>query len=113
MLKKSVSILIAAGVLTMGIAAFAQAEDTETTLQTRERARTMEHSQAAVGTPPDEAAGDMTMTQERTRARDQKKDGTGDMDKDQLRTRDRIHEPGTGSGAAAGRGSGMSGGRGR
>ncbi|OGW35148.1 MAG: hypothetical protein A2X58_11850 [Nitrospirae bacterium GWC2_56_14] len=111
MLKKSVSILIAAGVLTMGIAAFAQAEDTETTLQTRERARTMEHSQAAVGTPPDEAAGDMTMTQERKR--EQKKDGTGDMVKDQLRTRDRIHEPGTGSGAAAGRGSGMSGGRGR
>jgi hypothetical protein len=118
MLKKSVPILIAVGILTIGITAFAQAEDQGKTIQTREQMRTTEQSQVEAevqaGAPADRASGDMTMTQDRIRTQDQKKDGTGDMAQDRLRDRDhdRIHDH-LGSGGAAGGGRGMSGGRGR
>ena len=114
MLRKNLQILIAAGILTTGIAVCAQAEEKGTTSQDREQVRTAEQSQVKeqmqAGAPSEKADGDMTMTQERARTKEQKKDGTGDKAQDRLRDRDRdrIHDP-----LGSGGGNGMSRGKGR
>jgi hypothetical protein len=117
MLKKTLSIFIAAGLMAMGISTFAAEEKKENTIQTREQVRVTERIGAEVkaSAPSDEASqdADLTRDQDRTRLHDQKKDGTGDQDRDMQRDRDRIHkQTGTGAGMNGNMGSqGMGGGR--
>lgn len=118
MLKKALSIFVAAGLMTVGISALAAEEQKENTIQTRERARVTERIGAEVkaSAPSDKASqdADLTRDQDRTRIHDQKKDGTGDQDRDMQRDRDQIHkQTGTGAGMNGNRGGGpgMGGGR--
>jgi hypothetical protein len=89
MLKKSLSFLIAAGVLTLGLNAFAQEVNT-----------------------------DVTTPQDQTQIRDRKMDGTGDQDKDRIMKQDHdrtAEHQGSGSGTGKMKqssGSGVKGGRG-
>jgi hypothetical protein len=96
MLKKNLFILIAAGVLIIGTAMIATAEEKGKTIRSQEQVRSTEQHevQAKAGDPAEKGAGDQTMTQDRTQTQDRLRDGTGDHDPDRLRDqdRDRLHD---------------------
>jgi hypothetical protein len=117
MFTRYLSALIAAGVLFLGIASLATAEEKGKTIRSQEQVRTNEQHETRVqaGDPAENAVGDASMTQDRTQTKDRLRDGTGDHDPDRLRDRDydrdQLHDRdrdrlGTGSG---GTGSGMRG----
>lgn len=94
MLRRHLSILIAAGVLFFGIASLAPAEEKGKTVRSQEQVRINEQHEARVraGDPAENAVGDASMTPDRTQARDRLKDGTGDHDPDRLRDRDHDYD---------------------
>jgi hypothetical protein len=111
MLRKSLYILLAAGILAVGMTALAEEEKKQNTIQSQDQVRVTERTAAEVktGEGVGKSSGEAAMTQERTRTREQKMDATGDQDqlrdrdKDQLHTRDRdrIHDH-TGTGGKSG-----------
>ncbi len=92
MLTKKLSILITAGVLIIGIAMFATAEDKGKTIMSQEQVRSTEQHEvlAQAGDPGEKGGGDQTMTQDRTR--DHMRDGIGDHDPDRFRDQDQLHD---------------------
>ena len=109
MLKRHISILIAAGVLFLGTTALAPAEEKGTAIRSEEQIRATEQNevQLRAGGKAENAVVDQTLTPDRTQTRDRLRDGTGDHVPDRDRDRDRIHDHlGPGSG---GMGGGMSG----
>jgi len=107
MLKKSIYMLLAAGVLAIGMTAPAAEDKKQHTVQSQEQVRITEQHAAEVKAGADfwKPAGDTAMTQERTRTRERKMDATGDQDQYQDRNRERIHDPEEiGPGIGGGRG---------
>ncbi len=91
MLTRNLSILLAAGVLILGIAIPAGAKEKGKTIRSEEQVRIA--FQARSGGPAEEkTAGDQTITQDRTQTRDRFRDGTGDHDPDRDQYHDRIRD---------------------
>jgi hypothetical protein len=112
MLKKNLSILIAASVLSLGVTALAQQEKKENTVQFQNQSQTTEQYRAEErkGSASQGAATEAVSTKDQMRIRDRKMDGTGDHQPDRMRDRDlnRINDH-QGMGMASGRGGGMRG----
>lgn len=111
MSTKSLAIVIAAGVMAIGIAAPALAGEKGNTLRAQDQIMVAEQKQAdtSTGFVAKGVVPDADRTNDRTQLHDRKMDGTGDHQPDQLRDRDRdrSHDHiGAGSG---GMGSGMRG----
>ena len=96
MLRKSLSILLAAGVLTIGMTAQAAEEKKQNTIQSQEQVRITEQHAAEVqtGAGTGNSSGDTIMTQERTRTRERKMEAAGDQDqlREQGRDQDRLRD---------------------
>lgn len=119
MMKKNLFILISAGVLIIGTAMLAGAEEKGKTIGSQAQVRSTEQHEvgAKAGDPAEKGAGDQTMTQDRTQPRDRLRDGTGDHDRlrdqDRDQYHDRIHDnQGMGNGGMGSGGMGSSGMRG-